>query len=187
MYAKYYTEALVLNLEPSGEADALVSLYTQDFGLVRARAAALRTERSKMRQSLPLYASAFVALVRGKHGWRLAGAVCHGSHISVTEAVVWARIARLVLRLVTGEEKNEELFEILRGAHTALRAERGWVSSIELLCVARILRILGYLSLEAELEVLVNSGAYGQDALSQEETQSALLSSVNRALSETQL
>ena len=80
MYQKYNTEALILGSWESGESDRVFALFTRDFGLVRARATAVRAERSKMRYALQSYAHANVSLVRGKRGWRLAGATAlHGA------------------------------------------------------------------------------------------------------------
>ena len=57
MYQKYHTEALVLGSREQGEADKVFALYTKDFGLVRARASAVRREYSRMRYGLQeLYA-----------------------------------------------------------------------------------------------------------------------------------
>src|SRR3989344_5345502 len=52
MYEKYQTEALVLGNREMGEADRMIVLFSRDFGLVRARAPAIRTERYKMRYAL---------------------------------------------------------------------------------------------------------------------------------------
>jgi recombinational DNA repair protein (RecF pathway) len=49
MYQKYHTEAIVLGSIERGEADRTIALMTRDFGLVRARASAVRSETSKMR------------------------------------------------------------------------------------------------------------------------------------------
>jgi len=99
MYQKYYTEALVLGSREYGEADRVFALYTKDFGLVWARASAVRSETSRMRYALQHYARAKAALVRGKRGWRIGGAVA-ADHLSLSAATVFARIARLVPRRV---------------------------------------------------------------------------------------
>ncbi|KKW47559.1 MAG: repair protein RecO protein, partial [Candidatus Kaiserbacteria bacterium GW2011_GWA2_58_9] len=75
MYQKYHTEALVLGNRERGENDRVFTLYTEEFGLVRARASAVRTEASRMRYALQNYSRARVALVRGKRGWRIGGAI----------------------------------------------------------------------------------------------------------------
>src|SRR5258708_6445009 len=123
MYQKYSTDALVLASYESGEADKVYAVYTRDFGLVRARAGAVRREASKMRYSLQSYSLANISLVRGKRSWRVAGARPR-ENIAVTEnkkgAQAFGRIADLVTKLVAGEEKNEYLYETLVEARRAL-------------------------------------------------------------------
>src|SRR5271165_3676947 len=102
MYQKYQTDAIVVAAWESGEADKSLALYTRDFGLVRARATSMRSEKSKMRYSLQPYSRAHVALIRGKSGWRAAGATASmtstGKDASGVSAFV--RISELVVKLV---------------------------------------------------------------------------------------
>lgn len=189
MYQKYSTTALVLGFREQGEADKVFALYTEEFGLVWARASAVRTESSKMRAALQSCSRARVSLVRGKRGWRLAGAVAEVGGVGKSPEAVssFARIAQLVLRLVRGEERNEYLFATLHEAQQALfsGAEH---ASVEIVCVARVLFSLGYLSPEALQTALFAHTAYGLPELSEaEEKRAALLGEINRAISETQL
>lgn len=222
MYQKYQTDALVLGFRESGEADRLYLLFTKDFGLVRARATGVRKERSKMRYALQSYARAEVSLIRGKQGWRVAGAAANPrgdtSWMSGKGMGAYARIAELTLRLVHGEEKNDFLFATLAEAHEKLTHEpSGAWATIEIVCVARTLFALGYLSAEA-LETdhasfstenvrdpasrrralalrrgptpisLFTHTAYADEHLQEAETlREKLLSSINRAIAETHL
>lgn len=190
MYQKYHTEALILGSVERGESDRLFTLYTRDFGLVRARASAVRSERSRMRYALQHYARAHVSLVRGKRGWRLAGA---SAIQSVTKAgkgtSAFARIAELVRRLVAGEEENMYLYEALAEAHHALMSDDEAISPVvEIVCVARMLYALGYISNEALQTALFTHTAYtGESLLEAETMKDKLLSSINKALTEAQL
>ena len=191
MYQKYQTEAIVLRSYERGEADRVFALYTSEFGLVWARASAVRRENSRMRYSLQQYAHSDISLVRGSRGWRLAGAAALSS-INAKEkrgSLAFARIAGLVERLVRGEEANPYLFATLREAHGALMREAPETyGAIELLCVARVLYALGYVSAEALGTALFTHTAYAQPDIQEAETaRSRLLVSVNRALSETQM
>src|SRR3989344_5666530 len=121
MYQKYSTDALVLGSRERGEADRVHTLYTRDFGLVRARASAVRSERSRMRYALQNYSYANVSLVRGKRGWRVAGGTAlRGAASDVANVAAFARIAELAVRLLAGEEENAYLFAALAEAHEAL-------------------------------------------------------------------
>lgn len=217
MYEKYHTEALILGNREMGEADRVVALFTRDFGLVRARASAVRTEHSKMRYAVQDYAHADVSLVKGKRGWRLAGATALKSATGDRKCVAtFARIAELTMRLVHGEEKNDYLFAVLAEAHDALMRERveasatientshfissaplerestlsrfSLSSTIEIVCVARILYALGYLSTEALETALFTHTAYDREHVLEAEAKRAqILSSINKAIAETHL
>jgi len=190
MYEKYQTEALVLGNRELGEADRVIALFTRDFGLVRARASAIRTEHSKMRYAVQDYARAEASLVKGKRGWRLAGATALKSATGDRKCIsTFARIAELTVRLVHGEEKNDYLFAVLAEAHDALMRERVEASAtIEIVCVARVLYALGYLSAEALETALFTHTAYEHEhVLEAEAKRDQILSSINKAIAETHL
>jgi len=190
MYEKYQTDALVLGSRESGENDRSFALYTSDFGLARARASAVRKESSRMRYALSHYAFANLGLVRGKRGWRIAGAAAiRGVRGDTRGVAAFARIAELVMRLVPGEEKNEYLFAALSEAHAALMVPQcDAFGTIEIVCVARILFALGYISVEALQTALFSHTAYtGESLLEAETMKDRLLSSINKAIAETQL
>lgn len=199
MYQKYHTEALVLGSRERGEADKIFALYTKDFGLVQARASAVRSEKSRMRYALQNYARAHVALVRGKRGWRIGGSTAiSGSIEGIESAATFARIGSLVLRLVAGEGQNLYVFATLSEAHDALaRSSLETRATIELVCVARILWGLGYLSLEAlgrsptgetlDTTLFTHTGYTFEHIREAKVLQKKLLSSVNRAIAETHL
>jgi len=190
MYQKYHTEALILGSRETGESDRVCVLYTKDFGLVRARASAVRSELSKMRYALQHYAHARVSLVRGKRGWRVAGASALGNTGANRKGIAtFARIAELVKRLVAGEEQNEYLFAALAEAHGALTGSDETISAtIEIVCVARVIFALGYISTEALSTALFTHTAYtGENLLEAETMKDKLLSSINQALAEAQL
>lgn len=174
-----------------GESDRMLALYTRDFGLVRARARGIRSAKSKMRYAVQNYSLANVSLVRGKTGWRLAGATAIGNSRvrDIRGTMAFARIANLVTRFVAGEEAHRNLFEILCEAHSALAQEKceAW-ATIELVCVARVLYALGYISNEALQSALLTHTAYADEHLREAElVRDELLTSINRAISETHL
>src|SRR5260370_19024047 len=116
-----------------------------------------------MRYAMQDYARASVSLVRGKRGWRVAGAIATSGAQGKDKAAVatFARIGELVTRLVQGEEKNEYLFAALADAHGAFMVEKcGAVGTIEIVCVARILYALGYISTAALQSTFFTHTAY---------------------------
>ena len=189
MYQKYHTEALVLGNRERGEADKVYALLTEKFGLVYARASAVRAESSRMRYALQNYSRAHVSLVRGKRGWRVAGAIAANTISDTENTRTFARIAALTSRLVGGEEQNQYLFAALADAHQALAHTTGSVrATIEIVCVARILYALGYMSSEAHATQIFAHTAYAHELLREAEAmRNTLLSSINKAIAETHL
>jgi recombinational DNA repair protein (RecF pathway) len=191
MYQKYQTDALVLRNYERGEADRVFALFTKEFGFVWARASAVRRENSRMRYSLQSGALARISLVRGHKGWRAAGASAL-SQLDMTErsgAQAFGRIALLLERLAGAEESNPYLFDTLVESHGALMREDTELHPIiELVAVARMLFALGYLSQEAFGTALFAETAFTPTGLrAVQEVRPRLLSSVNKAISETQL
>jgi recombinational DNA repair protein (RecF pathway) len=188
MYHKYHTEAIVLESRESGEADKVFALYTRDFGLVYARATSVRSEKSKMRMALQSCCHVRISLVRGRRGWRAAGATHIGGALQVNELRAFARITALALRLVAGEEKNAYLFDSLSYARMSFADTDTMNGTIELVAVARVLYALGYISSEALGTALFTHNAYAVEHLIEAESiRDDLLLSINRALSEAHL
>ena len=166
----------------------MLTLYTDDFGLLYARAAGVRLERSKLRYALADYTYTHVALVRGKAGWRLVGAIGQATEMPERRAIVsFARIASLVTRLVHGEDRNEYLFGTLRAARESL--QRGEDSElIEVISVSRILHALGYVAPHPGDELLFTDEAYnGVSLQTLRVSLPSLVQRINSTLAVTQL
>lgn len=191
MYQKYLTDALVLRGYERGEADRVYALFTREFGLVWARATAVRRENSRQRYALQSGSRSAVSLVRGHKGWRIAGATALEQLDTRKASGVHAftRISALLERLSAGEEANPYLFDTLAQAHASLMREAdGLHPVIELVTVARMLYALGYLSQEAFGTALFAETAYTEAGLREVQgVRSQVLASVNKSLSETQL
>ena len=191
MYQKYQTDAIVVGSRESGEAEKSLALYTRDFGLVRARATSVRSEKSKMRYALQSYARANVALVRGKSGWRAAGASASTTTVDKdgTGIAAFARISELVTKLVAGEDHNEYLFDALAEAHTALMREHvESVATIEIIAVARFsLRSVIFLPKHSRRRSSRTPRMPRRIYAKRKSFKMSCLMSINKALSQTHL
>jgi recombinational DNA repair protein (RecF pathway) len=150
-HTTYETRALIMHRAALREGDALVELFTEELGYLRAIASSARQEHSKMRYALEPYALAFVTLIRGRDSWRLRGARVEGSlyrSLSLREdQELMARVVLLVRRLMIGEEESAELFAELLAGVSALALGKladGEKSVFEVLFVLRIISLLGY-------------------------------------------
>ncbi len=162
-YAVYSTRGFILGSAPSGEASKTYSIYTEDFGLLKARAQGVRLIQSKLRYNLEDYSFCALSLVRGKEFWRITGSQSLDEGPK-PDLLVRARVLNLVRRLVHGEERNQELFDAL-----AKLAAEGAESEVKTLSL--VLSALGYLDLKS-LE-----GKTEREAVAE----------INKALKETQL
>lgn len=71
----YSTEAIVLKRIDIGEADQLFSMYTKEFGKIRARAQGIKKEAAKLKGHLEPLSRAHISFVIGKSGERLTHAM----------------------------------------------------------------------------------------------------------------
>jgi hypothetical protein len=130
MHEKYTTRGIVVSSSAYKEADKIISIYTEDFGLVSAAAAGVRRSHSKLKYHVQDFSVRNFSFVRGRDIWRLVGAeeisgVANFDHASWNGAVhenlvVYARVLSLIRRLVRGEEKNEQVFLTLFSLHKLL-------------------------------------------------------------------
>jgi hypothetical protein len=75
MYHKHTTFAFVLNVSPSGEKNHFITLFTREFGMIRAKAQSVRVADSKLRYALQEFSYIEVSLVKGKEIWRITNAL----------------------------------------------------------------------------------------------------------------
>ncbi|MDB5244646.1 MAG: repair protein RecO, repair protein RecO [Parcubacteria group bacterium] len=148
MRHKYETRGIVLARTHTGEATTIVTLITPELGLLRARAQSLRASGAKLAHALTTLAESSLVLVRGRDGWRVAGAMLEENwFVRLEEASAKqtaGRVSSLLLRLVAGEATDAELFPIIAAFLEALVAlPEAEHDAVEVITALRILRALG--------------------------------------------
>ena len=115
---EYHTsEGIVLKKIPYGEYDALYSIYTKEFGKIRARAQGVKKEGAKLKSHLEPLSLVNVTFVLGKQGERLT----HGTMIRFFESMrqnkeklfAGLRIAALMDEKIFSGQKDEGLWDLL--------------------------------------------------------------------------
>lgn len=183
MRHKYSTRAIVLGRTPAGEESISASLLTEDFGLIRARSQGARKRGSKMSAGLQTLSSSDVTLLRGKDGWRMAGAVLETNwarELSEDARRKAARVFELADRLIRGEHEDAELFAILSGFLAALpdRSDDDQ-DALETLAVVRLLHALGF---DAG-DTFGETNVYTEEAIAKAHaTRTDLISRINRGI-----
>jgi DNA repair protein RecO len=157
-YKTYTTEALVISIRNRIGADRSIQLFTEESGMLSARAAGIREEKSKMRYALQPFSFARVTLVRGRHEWRLTGALCDSNVFFAAQdracRVQLLKLMRLVDRFITGEEESRDLFRIVKeGIHHLAEFDDEHAYRV---VAFRVLSLLGYIAPKGELEALVS-------------------------------
>jgi len=150
MHKVFVTEGVVLGKRGVGEAHTLVSILTYELGLIRGKATSARAEASKLRYGLETLSVGRYAMVRGKAEWKLTG-VENISHELAQggndRRVRSGKIAKLLLRLIHGEERVPALYKtVVEGLGAIARAATVEdAEAIETVLVLRVLAHLGYL------------------------------------------
>lgn len=149
MRHKYETRGIVLSRTLIGEASSFVTLLTAELGVVRVLVQSVRKTGAKLAPALVTFAESSFVLVRGRDGWRLAGAVLEVNwfkQLTHTESRQRAgRICGLLLRLVPGEAHDSLLFSIVSAFFKALSVlPLETHEAVEILAALRIVTVLGF-------------------------------------------
>jgi len=188
MHTIEVTEGIVLAKRAAGEANARVSVLTEHLGLIRASARSSRVEHSKLRYGLEPLTRARFSFVRGKAEWRLVGVERIAHDCLPQDAPRRARagqIARLLLRLVQGEEPLPELYRaVCEGLLflTAAASEQD-AQAIECVLVLRVLSHLGYLPQTPALAPFISNSLFSIElAAEAAKSRTLLIRTINESL-----
>src|ERR1035437_4773835 len=150
MHHIYTTKAIIIKSIPIGEANKYYFLLTQDLGFIRASAQGVRLDKSKLKGHLQDYCMVSISLVKGKDIWRITGieTITRGDFLKdINKLIAIKNIFSLLLRLLHGEEKNEQLFFSVESFYNFLfknKLSEDNIKSLETITVLRILYHLGY-------------------------------------------
>src|ERR1035437_6833932 len=194
MHEKYTTRGLIVSASAYREADKILSIYTEDFGLVSAVAAGVRRSASKLRYHTQDFSVRQFSLVSGRDIWRLVGAEEISGVISLDPTdssdapAVYTRILSLIRRLVRGEEKNEQVFLTLFSLYNLLSTPNVNMTALETLLVFLFLHSLGYIKSDIATEPLITPTSINKSlVVSAKPLVSSLISAINAGLTESHL
>lgn len=125
----YFTEGLVLKKDPYGEADALVTLLTRDFGKIRGVAQGVRKQEAKLKGHFEVFSHSVVGFVIGKNFYRFTGADMKDFFPALrasSSALRGAAYIGNILDKNTFEEQGDpRLFELVHDAFCRLNDAAG--------------------------------------------------------------
>lgn len=163
-YHVYTTPGIVLKSVPFGEAHKYFYILTRDIGLVIASAQSVRQEKSKLSSGLEDFGFSHFSFVKGKNSWKLTSALSIENFYRFLkkkdQKLVVAKLFNLLCRLVTGEERNSELFKTVESFLFFLRLyhdlDRSSLQASEMWVVLKILYLLGFVSPRQEYKELLS-------------------------------
>ncbi|MEK7660091.1 MAG: recombination protein O N-terminal domain-containing protein [Patescibacteria group bacterium] len=153
-------EGVVLAVTPYGEADAVITLYTREYGRIDARARSIRSVSAKLRGEASLYQHVRALLVHTVLGYRITDARATAEKRWSPRAHYFGRnLTKFFLSLVRGPEEDPVLWEYVEGmfasathlptskeellhAKTILLARLGYADATHILTEGEILRII---------------------------------------------
>ena len=194
MHHIYTTEAFVIKNLPSKETNKTYFLFTKDLGLVRATAQSIRSAGSKLKGHLEDFYFTRVSLVKGREVWRITGAESIAQkpfYKNQQKLSVLKNVFELLLRLIHGEEKNENLFSVIETfyeylSNNELSADN--LKNLEVIIVLRVLSALGYLKDIKGLGDFIENHEISTDLLSDcAGKRKSAIAEINNILKETHL
>ena len=167
----YHTEGLILTSRPWGEANRLLLIFTEDFGVISVLAQGVRESHSKMRHHLYGWTPLKLSLVRGRETWRLTGVEVTGLKPMSSARGILLRLGRLLRRLLPETAPSREAYTLVKNGaqflnHIITQADsKNKLEAAELLLVLRLLSQLGYLPRLALLPEAVWSSNWAEEGL----------------------
>lgn len=194
MHHIYTTEAFIIKSMTAGEANRSYFLFTKDLGLVRATAQSVRLNKSKLNGHLQGFSLVRISLVKGRDFWRIVSVetiLQNGLSKDLDKLSVLFNVFGLLLRLIHGEEKNENLFESIKSTYVFCRdfnLSLDELKTLETLAVLRVMHFLGYIKKGEGLSVFSeDTNVTQQIILDFAKKRKTSILEINQALKETHL
>ena len=149
----YQTKSFIIDSIDTGEANNLLTIFTQDLGLIRIAAQGVRLMKSKLRPSIQNYSFSKVSLVRGKEYWRLTNAdkliSLYDKRIPLETRKSMIKVLIFLRRMTPAEIKHTDIFNLVSSLYSFVLEHKVFIDThgltpIESLATLRILDALGY-------------------------------------------
>ena len=154
----YNTQGIILDSFGIGEADKLFRIFTRELGLIEATAQGIRKIESKNRYGLQDFSISDISLVRGREVWRITNVIPQENLFSVFSVnfvvgkingkfETLLNVFSLLKQLIHGEERNENLFDLIIDGIDFLKnndLKNNNLENFEILMKIKILYNLGH-------------------------------------------
>lgn len=194
MHHIYTTKAIIIKSIPIGEANKYYFLLTEDLGFIRATAQGVRLDKSKLKGHLQDFCLVKISLVKGRDIWRITSVETIESGVflnDINKLICIKNLFSLLLRLLHGEEKNEQLFASVESSYNFLlknKLSQNNVKNLETITVLRILYHLGYFKQSFDLFDFAKDNELSLEKLNSFDNKKKMaILDINNALNETHL
>ncbi|MDA3802783.1 MAG: DNA repair protein RecO [Patescibacteria group bacterium] len=117
MADSFTTSAIILNSKPYKEADAIISVYTEDIGRLELVARGIQKQGSKLAGHLEILVRSKIMIIKGKGFDYLSAAVIENSFLKLREdydkVICVQEVVRLFLSLTKENVEDKRLFSLL--------------------------------------------------------------------------
>lgn len=152
MYAVHHTDAVILAEYTKGETHKVYQVYTREFGRMYVEGTSIRKPASKMRGSMQVLSMVHISFIVGRRERILTNVEVLFAPRRENERMFIAKMLERIKRLVTGEEKNYNLFSEIESAFKLLAHENiddeRFSRGFEYAFLIRILHNLGYWNID---------------------------------------
>lgn len=118
MALHYRTQGFILKKVDVGESDRIFTIFTKDFGKLEILAKALRKITSKLRGGMELFYLSDIEFIQGKTHKTLTDAILIERFSNLRKDLKKLKIAfeisEIIDNLIKGEEKDEQIWQLLR-------------------------------------------------------------------------
>lgn len=129
MATHYRTYGFVIKKTDRGEADQFFTIYTKDYGRLKVLGKAIRKIISKLRSGIGLFYLSEIEFIQGKTHKTLTDAISIENFSGIRKDLWKLKIAYQIVKvtddLISGEEKDERIWQLLEEAMKKLSVSGG--------------------------------------------------------------
>ncbi len=190
----YQTEGFVLGSNDFGESNRLFYIFTKDLGLINMSAQGVREIKSKLKYSLQDFCHIKINAVKSRSFWRITNTESiRGYNLGVNnkeKTIIMAHIFMLLRRLLHGEDRNKELFDVIFQFMRFIKSNNltnKELKSLEIITNLQILYHLGYGTNEEKLALFLDCEINENSLHNISLLERVALAEINTAIRESQL
>lgn len=174
MYCKHHTKGIVVGSRIEGDSNKLLTVFTENFGLINAKVQGARNLHSKLRGGSQDFSFGEFSLIHGKTGWKVVSVRAEINFYekfkeSSAKLIIAGNIFNLIKKLIAEEETHDSynsVFSVVLNLFNFLKeAKEGDIALAECLTLVRILHSLGYMRHDPELSIPIASAEIGANDL----------------------